>query len=196
MNSPVLPGRAARRDVRDNVGNSGEKNGRGELGGTQPSCDHRRWPWASARLIASPATTGSSTSRPSAMISEATDTCWISSPSRAAERHRQRGGNAQRHQHGGPPLPETDQRHQDHQADRFVQALHKQADVFLHLQRLIRCGAPIRSTASSTTHYPTGSRIRACIENRPICSPSRICTETVTARVGCHFPFLTIFAQV
>src|SRR5215475_10934975 len=33
-------------------------------------------PAARSRLIASPATTGSSTSRPKAMISEAIETCW------------------------------------------------------------------------------------------------------------------------
>ena len=41
----------------------------------------RGCPSASMRLMESPATTGSSTSSPSAMISDATDTCWISMPS-------------------------------------------------------------------------------------------------------------------
>jgi hypothetical protein len=40
------------------------------------------WPSARVRLIESPATTGSSTSKPSAMISVATDTCWMSTPSK------------------------------------------------------------------------------------------------------------------
>ena len=40
------------------------------------------WPSASARLIESPAITGSSTSNPRAMINVATETCWISMPSR------------------------------------------------------------------------------------------------------------------
>ena len=39
-------------------------------------------PSASARLIESPAITGSSTNRPRAMIKVATETCWISMPSR------------------------------------------------------------------------------------------------------------------
>src|SRR5215469_17243703 len=39
-------------------------------------------PSSSARLIESPATTGSSTSNPRAMIRVATETCWISTPSR------------------------------------------------------------------------------------------------------------------
>src|SRR5689334_13318357 len=38
-------------------------------------------PAAKSRLIASPATTGSSTSKPNAMINEAIETCWRSMPS-------------------------------------------------------------------------------------------------------------------
>ncbi len=40
------------------------------------------WPASRSRLMASPATTGSSTSSPRAIMSDAIDTCWRSMPSR------------------------------------------------------------------------------------------------------------------
>ena len=49
--------------------------------GPSQAATRRLLPCASSRLIASPATTGSSTSSPKAMISEAIDICWISRPS-------------------------------------------------------------------------------------------------------------------
>src|SRR5215212_9513635 len=51
------------------------------LVGPSQAATRRLLPCASSRLIASPATTGSSTSRPKAMINEAIDICWISRPS-------------------------------------------------------------------------------------------------------------------
>src|SRR6266568_958714 len=49
--------------------------------GPSQAATRRLLPCASSRLIASPATTGSSTSRPKAIINEAIDICWISKPS-------------------------------------------------------------------------------------------------------------------
>ena len=107
--------------------------------GPSQAATPRRLPAASSRLMASPATTGSSTSRPSAMISVAMETCCRSMPQHVhhAEGHQQGERNRQRHQQRRAPLPEADQRHQDHQPHRLVQARHEQVDVLLHLPRLI-----------------------------------------------------------
>ena len=55
------------------------------------------------------------------------------------ERHRERDRNSQRHQQGRSPFPESDQRHQHHERDRFVQASHEEVNVLVHLPWLIRC---------------------------------------------------------
>ena len=55
-----------------------------------------------------------------------------------AKRHRQGDGDGDRHQHCRTPLPESEPRNQHHQRDRLVERIHEQADVFFHLQRLVR----------------------------------------------------------
>ena len=55
------------------------------------------------------------------------------------ERHRERDRNSQRHQQRRSPFPESDQRHQHDECDRFVQASHEEVNVLVHLPRLIRC---------------------------------------------------------
>jgi hypothetical protein len=53
------------------------------------------------------------------------------------ERHRQRDRNRERHQQRRAPFPEADERHDDDERDRLVEAAHEQVDAFLHLARLI-----------------------------------------------------------
>ena len=57
---------------------------------------------------------------------------------RHPEGHGQGDGHRQRHEEGRAPLPESDQRDQHHEADGLVQRFHKQVDVLLDLQRLVR----------------------------------------------------------
>ena len=98
-----------------------------------------------------------------------------------AERHRQRDRDRQRHQQRRAPLPEADQRDEDDQDDRLVEAAHEQVDVLADLPRLIgrpredrdpRAAAPAARPARASTAAP----------NSPICAPARICTASVMPR--------------
>jgi len=53
------------------------------------------------------------------------------------EGHGQGQRNRQRHERRRPPFPESDERHQNHQDDRLVQAVHEQLHALGHLQRLV-----------------------------------------------------------
>ena len=54
-----------------------------------------------------------------------------------AEGHGQRDRDGEHHQHGGAPLPEADERHDDHERDGLVERVHEEVEVLLHLQRLV-----------------------------------------------------------
>ncbi len=145
-------------------------------------------PAPSSRLIASPATTGSSTSKPE-RDDQRRDRHLLQIDAEHlhhAERHGQRDRNGERHQQRRAPLPKADQRHEHHQHDRLVQALHEQVDVLLHLPRLVRGASEdqiLRAGASS---------------DRADCRP-RLCRTRGSARPGacprnghgpgvCHWP--------
>ena len=59
-----------------------KKMARASLVGPSHAARRPGLPASSSRLMASPATTGSSTRSPSEMISAAIDICWMSMPSR------------------------------------------------------------------------------------------------------------------
>ena len=145
-------------------------------------------PSASERLMASPATTGSSTSRPRAMIREAIETCCRSMPSmcimpkvmarvRGMERAMSRA-----ERHSQKPMRET-------RTTRIT------ASSRLVMKRWMfsstcRGWSEVRARTRSS-----GSRCwRSCraastaAPKRSICSPARIWTERVTARVRCQLP--------
>ena len=128
--------------------------------GPSQAASSRGVPWPSSRLIASPATTGMSTSRPSAMISVAIETCWRSMPSDVhdPEGHGQRERDRRRHQQRRAPVPEPDERDDDHQHDRLVQAAMKQARQFSstcrgwsEVRSMMRSGGSCGRTSASAS---------------------------------------------
>jgi hypothetical protein len=54
-----------------------------------------------------------------------------------AEGHRKGDGDGNRHEQRGAPFPESNQRDDHHQANGFVQSIHEQVDLLLHLDRLV-----------------------------------------------------------
>ena len=115
------------------------QNGLGQLGGAEPG---RHQGWMAQDQFAFdgvPATTGSSTSSPSAMISEAIETCCRSIPSIKTMPYVMASVSGMEMAiRRSAPFQEAQQGHQDHEADRFVEGAHKQIEVLLHLTRLVR----------------------------------------------------------
>ncbi len=110
---PGVAGQEQERQVGDDVRDRREQDRGREL--RRARATPRRaaaGPRRASRLIASPATTGSSTSRPSAMMSDAIETCWRSMPEQVhqPEGHRERERDRERHQQRRAPLPEADER--------------------------------------------------------------------------------------
>ena len=145
------------------------------LVGPSHAATTRGCPSASSRLMASPATTGSSTSKPERDDQRRDRNLLQVDPEHVheAERHRQRDRNRQRHQQRRAPLPETDQRNQNHQRDRFVEASMNRLDILFHLPRLVggshnhqiaRQQLPARLASFSSMFSP----------NFGICSPERM----------------------
>ena len=91
------------------------------LVGPSQAATVRGFPPSSSRLMASMATTGSSTNSPRAMISDAMETCWMSTPSTSIMPNVMASvtGIATGHQQCGTPLPEPDERQQNHQHHGF-----------------------------------------------------------------------------
>jgi len=147
------------------------------------------WPAPSSRTIASPDTTGTSTNNPSAMISEAIETCCRSIPRvlitpnvmasvmgidaaiRMAVRQLQK------------PIKATT-------------TTSTNASIKLWLKSsMLSCTckgwSEVRArTRSAGSVFLTLSRLASnCFPNELICSPFLICTESVMARVVAHLPF-------
>ncbi len=80
MKSPVEPGSMARGRYAMMLVAVAYRMARASRVGPSQAAIKGGWPAANSRLMASLATTGSSTSKPRAMISEAMETCWRSTP--------------------------------------------------------------------------------------------------------------------
>ena len=84
-------------------------------------------------------------------------------------------GMRQRQQQRRAPLPEADQRDEDDEHDRLVEAAHEEVDVLLDLQRLVGGAARMRSGGSlvlQSASVESTARPKA-----PICSPGRIWSD-------------------
>ena len=127
------------REIGDDVGDRREEDGVGEFCWSEPACDDGRM-LVGERAFDGVAGDDGIVDEQAERDDQRGDRDLLEVDAEQvgeAEGEGERDGNRDRHQHGGAPFPESDERDDDDERDRFVERVHEEIDVFFDLARLV-----------------------------------------------------------